>query len=159
VAGLLLVLFGVLLLVTRLVPGLRVWFSWPVAIMAVGAFLLIMGLLTRTPGLAVPASIIGGMGALLYWQNVTGNWGSWAYAWTLIPGMVGVGVVLAGLLGENPGESIRGGGVLIVISLVMFLVFGSFLGGLGMLGPYWPVLIIALGVLLLVGQFLARARQ
>ena len=159
VAGLALILLGALLLVSRLVPGFEVWLSWPLIILGVGMFLLIMGPLTGAPGMAVPACIVGGIGALLYWQNVTGNWGSWAYAWTLIPGFVGVGIVLAGLLGEKPGESIRGGGVLITISVALFLIFGSFLGGLRLLGPYWPILVIGLGVALLVGQFLFPSRQ
>jgi hypothetical protein len=37
-------------------------------------------------------------------------------------------------------------------------VFGSLFGALGMMGPYWPVLLIILGLLLLVGPLL-RARR
>jgi hypothetical protein len=107
--------------------------------------------------MAVPACIVGGIGGLLYWQNATGNWESWAYAWTLIPGFVGVGIVLSGLLGGDTQQSVRGGAWLILISLVLFTIFGSFLGGLGLLGPYWPVLLIALGLLVLVRSFF-RAR-
>ena len=39
---------------------------------------------------------------------------------------------------------------LVVISAVLFSVFGSFFGAVGYLGQYWPVLLIVLGVVLLV---------
>jgi len=159
VGGLLLIVLGILFLVARLVPAFQLWWSWPMLIMGVGVFLLVLGLATGAPGMAVPACIVGGIGCLLYWQNLSGRWDSWSFDWTLMPGFVGVGLVLAGLLGEKPGESIRAGGILLVISLAMFLVFGSFLGGPKLLGPYWPVLLVALGVLLLLGQFVARARR
>ena len=116
-----------------------------------------VGLLSWTPGLLVPACIIGGIGGLLYWQNNTGNWESWAYAWTLIPGFVGVGVLLSELLAGRVRQAVSSGGVLIIISLVMFLIFSSFLGGPSILGNYWPVLLILLGLILLA-QVLFRPR-
>jgi len=159
-AGGLLILLGLTLLAVRLVPGLQAtWFSWPLGIVGVGVFLLILGLVTGAPGLAVPAANVGGIGALLYWQNLTGRWDTWSFAWTLIPGFVGVGLVLAGLLGERPRETVRAGTVLLVISAALFLIFGSFLGGLQLLGPYWPVLLIGLGVVLLLLRLLPRSRR
>jgi len=149
-AGLVLILLGAWFLVAQLVPGLQAWISWPWIIMGVGGVLMMIGLLTGVPGLAVPACIVGGIGGLLYWQNTTGNWESWAYAWTLIPGFVGVGIVLSGLLSGETRRAVRGGGWLILISLVLFTIFGSFFGALGLAGPYWPVLLIVLGLLLLV---------
>ena len=149
VGGLVLILLGAWFLVVQWVPGLQIWFSWPLIIVGVGGLLLIIGLLTGVPGLAVPACIVGGIGGLLYWQNTTGNWESWAYAWTLTPGFVGVGIVLSWLLGGETRQSLRGGGWLILISLVLFTVFGSFFGALGLMGDYWPVLLILLGLLVL----------
>jgi hypothetical protein len=148
--GLVLILLGAWFLVAQWVPGLQVWLSWPLIIVGVGALLLIIGLLTGVPAMAVPACIVGGIGGLLYWQNATQNWESWAYAWVLIPGFVGVGIVLSGLLGGEARQSVRGGGWLILISLVLFTVFGSLFGAPGLLGPYWPVLLILLGLLVLV---------
>ena len=157
VVGLVLILLGAWFLVVQLVPGLQIWFSWPLIVVSVGVFLLLLGLLTGAPGLAVPACIVGGIGGLLYWQNATGNWESWSYMWTLIPGFVGVGVVLSGMLGRDGLQAMRGGGSLILISLVLFAIFGSFFGALGMVGDYWPVLLIALGLLML-GRSLFRSR-
>jgi hypothetical protein len=129
---------------------LQIWFSWPLTIVGVGVLLLAIGLLTGVPAMAAPACIVGGIGGLLYWQNATENRESWAYAWTLIPGFVGVGIVLSGLLGGEIRQSVSGGGWLILISLVLFTIFGSFFGALGFVGDYWPVLLILLGLLVLI---------
>ena len=154
--GVVLILLGIVFLVTQWVPGFRVWASWPLVIVGVGLALLVIGLVLGAPGMAVPACIVGGIGALLYWQNVTGHWESWAYAWTLIPGFVGVGIILAGILGGGLRKALGGGLWLILISLVLFAIFGSFLGGLNLLGPYWPVLLIVLGLFILVERLVRR---
>ena len=161
VGGTLLILLGLLFLSYQLFPGqfgwLRVEVTWPLIVVGVGLFLLVFGLLVCAPGMAVPACIVGGIGGLLYWQNLTGNWDSWAYAWALIPGFVGVGVILAGLLGEGRmRDAIDGGGTLILISAVMFAIFGSFLGGLDLLGNWWPLLLILVGLIVLVRSFFRR---
>ncbi|MBN1979505.1 MAG: hypothetical protein JW918_19080 [Anaerolineae bacterium] len=158
--GLVLILVGALIFATQLVPGWEMWFQWPLFIVGIGAVLLVIGLLTRVPAMAVPACIVAGIGGLLYYQNVTGDWNSWAYAWALIPGFLGVGIILAGLLGGRFRKPLREGGQLILISLVLFLAFGSFLGliGLGPLGQYWPVLLIALGALILFNRLIFRRR-
>lgn len=161
VLGLILVLAGAGLLAFQLVPGLDVWFNvrfeWPLIIVGVGVLMLFLGLLFGTPDMAVPATVVGGIGGLLYWQALTGRWESWAYAWTLIPGFVGLGVLLAGLFGSNTRDSIREGLRTILVSLVLFAIFGSLFGALGFLGNYWPVLLILLGLLFLV-QALTRRR-
>ena len=156
--GVTLVAIGGLLLAIRLLPALGDWadrvFDWPLIIIGVGAMLLLIGVLTNAPGMAVPAAIVSGIGGLLYWQNDTGNWESWAYAWTLIPGFVGLGIVLMGVLQGGKTENLRGGAWLMAISLFLFFLFGSFLGGGGLLGPYWPALLIVLGAYLLVRSLL-----
>ncbi len=155
--ALVLILLGAWFLAVQLVPGLQAFalnrYTWPLIIVGIGALFAVFGIVTRTPELLVPASIIGGIGGLLYWQNLTGNWESWAYAWTLIPGFVGVGVFLAGLMRGHIREAIMGGSWLILISAVLFLIFGSFLGGPVPLGAFWPVLLILLGAILLARSF------
>jgi len=154
VIGLLLIVLGGWFLAGQFVPGLKFWInaekSWPLFVIGAGLLLLVLGLLTQTAEMAIPACIVGGIGGLLYWQNTTGNWDSWAYAWTLIPGFVGVGIMLAGLLRGQGSRAFREGGGLILVSLVLFVIFGSFLGGGAVLGSYWPVLLILLGLWLLV---------
>ena len=161
--GIILILLGGLFFLGRLMPNAFDWtreFSWPLIVVGIGILLLVIGAITGAAGMAVPASIVGGIGALLYWQNTTGNWQSWAYAWTLIPGCVGVGTLLMGIL-EGKAEPIRAGLWLILISLILFAIFSAimapFVGGPVFLGRYWPVLLILLGLLLL-GQALYQRR-
>ena len=158
--GLILILIGAWFLAIQIFPNLRVWLnlslSWPVIVIGAGALLLLIGLLAGAPGMAVPAFIVGGIGGLLYYQDLTGNWSSWAYAWTLIPGFAGAGVILSGLLGNRPKRSLGEGLNLIVISLVLFLVFAAFLGGPNLFGPFWPLLIILLGLWLIIRPLFRR---
>lgn len=160
--GVILILVGALFLAFQLSPQLQLLIdwgaAWPLIIIGVGVVLLIVAVLSGVSGLAVPAAIVGGIGGLLWWQNATGNWESWAYAWALIPGFVGVGIILNGLLSGKVRDGVTAGAWLLLISLVMFFIFGSFLGGLGLLGAYWPVLLILLGFLVLMRPLL-RSRS
>ena len=158
VLGLLLILIGGWLFVSQRVPAVQNWlednFSWPMWVIGAGLLVLLLGLLTGTPGMAVPASIIAGIGGILYYQNVTDNYGSWAYMWTLIPGFVGVGTILAGLLGEHTRQNLSHGMNLVVVSGVMFLIFATFFGGLSILGDYGAaIVLILLGVYVLIRGF------
>ena len=97
--------------------------------------------------MSVPAAIVAGLGGIFYYQQVTENFSSWSYMWALIPGFVGVGTVLAGILGDNTAHNIKHGINLMVISAVLFLVFSSFFGGWTLLGSFGPaILLILLGV-------------
>jgi hypothetical protein len=151
--GILLVLLGVFLVAQQVYPPFReliqIHFTWPWIVIGVGILLFLLGLLVRAPEMSVAACVIGGIGGILYYQNSSGNWASWSYMWALIPGFVGIGILLARLLGGNAG-SFREGLDTILISGVLFLIFASFFGGLGWLGPYWPVLLIALGIYIII---------
>lgn len=161
IAGALLVLIGVFLLARQFVPSLQIWFnvwSWPFYVIAVGVLLAIIGLLTGEPDMAVPACIVGGIGCILYWQNATGNWDSWTYAWTLIPGFVGVGQIISGLFGapSKRWKMVKEGLSTLATSVVLFLIFGSFFG-FSLLGDYWPILLILVGLWTIVRALLRRS--
>ena len=153
VVGTLLILLGVFFLVTRFVPDIFDVLSWPFIVIGVGAVFAVVSLVTWTPGLMVPACIIGGIGGILYWQNATGNWETWAYAWALIPGFVGVGVALNELLEGRPLRALTEGGWPILVSLLLFFLFASFFGGLQWRGPWWAIVLIVMGVLIIVRPF------
>jgi hypothetical protein len=157
--GVLLIVLGVLFLAGQLFPELYSWvgeLTWPLIIVGVGVFLFILGLLVGAPDMAVPACIVGGIGLLLYWQNSTNDWQSWAYVWTLIPGFAGLGNVLTGILTGN-GKTVRGGLWTVLVSIVLFAIFSSIFrpmfGQPTILGQYWPLLLILLGVILLLQAF------
>ena len=161
--GLLLILIGGWMVVTRQVPSIQEWldnnFIWPMWVIGAGALVFLIGLITGNPGMAIPASIIAGIGGILYYQETTNNYSSWSYMWTLIPGFVGVGEILAGLLGERTRRNLSSGLRNLVVSAVMFLAFGTFLGGLSILGDYGaPILIILLGVYVLARGFMRGSR-
>lgn len=159
--GILLILVGGWLLAAQFFPQLKFWntidLPWPFWIVVLGAALLVLGLLTGNPEMAVPATIVTGIGGILWYQSLSGDWGSWIYLWALIPGFVGVGILLAGLLEGSFRARLSNGLWLIVISLVLVTVFG-FLFGSGMISIYWPVALIAIGLLLLVQPLLRRQR-
>lgn len=149
--GIILILLGAWFIAQRSIPELAAFverFSeWPFTIIGVGVLLLLLGLILGAPGMAVPAAIVAGIGGILYYQNLTGDWDSWSYMWALIPGFVGVGVALQGLLGESTRHNLRRGLNLMVISAVLFLVFSAFFGGWNLLGNYGPsILLILLGI-------------
>ena len=161
IIGILLILIGGWLVVTRQVPVMQDWlennFTWPMWTIGAGLLVLLIGLITGAPGMAVPASIIAGIGGILYYQNSTDDFGSWSYMWALIPGFVGIGTILAGLLGENTRANLAHGLNLLAISAVLFLVFGTFFGGLASLGDYGAaILLILLGLYLLMRGFAQR---
>ena len=159
--GLALILLGVVFLIAQVMPEQFTWLNpernWPLIVIGVGLLLFIIGLLTGAPAMAVPACIVGGIGGILYFQNATGNWESWSYAWTLIPGFVGVGVVLSGLLSGRSGKALQEGGGSILVSMVLFAIFGSIFGAADFAIPVWPIMLIAVGVIMLI-RTIVRSR-
>ncbi|MDI7277316.1 MAG: hypothetical protein QME94_15170 [Anaerolineae bacterium] len=158
IAGaLLLIVLGAALLVAEFTPGWQHLISgerdWPLSVIAVGVLLLVIGFIAGAPGMAVPGCVVGGIGGLLYWQNATHQWESWAYAWALIPGFVGIGLLLSALL-QWRSDELKAGAWLVFISLALFSIFASAFGGISIFGPYWPALLIALGLVLLLRSLL-----
>lgn len=77
--------------------------------------------------------------------------------WALIPGFIGVGTILQGLLGENTGHNLKRGLNLMVVSAVLFLVFAAFLGGWNILGEFGPAVLLILLGLWVLGSGLYRS--
>ena len=162
--GIILILLGGWLVAAKQIPELQSWLTynyvWPMWVIGAGAIILIIGMLVGAPGMAVPACIVAGVGGILYYQNATNNFSSWSYLWTLIPGFVGVGSILAGLLGDNTCHNLSQGINALVTSAVLFLIFATVLGGLKLLGSYGlPVILILLGVYIIArGLFRNKER-
>lgn len=154
--GVVLILLGLVFLATRLLPGLELVIGWPWIVIGVGAALLVIGLLTGVPDMAVPGCIVGGIGGILYYQNLTNDWTSWSYMWALIPAFVGVGMLVAALLGGRSRYAIREGIRTLLVGIVLFVVFGSFFGAFSWLGVYWPLVLVGAGVLILIENFFKR---
>ncbi|MDF1514282.1 MAG: hypothetical protein P1S60_10785 [Anaerolineae bacterium] len=156
-SGLLLILIGLAFVSAQVFPGIREYisleFTWPMILIVIALGLLVLGALTGTVDMVVPTCILGGIGTILYFQNAgIITWQSWAFLWTLIPGFAGLGVTLAGFLKWKKSEIFDGLKTMLV-SAVMFLVFGSLLGD--MLGfvpfkQFLPILLIVLGLFMFI---------
>lgn len=159
--GVLLILLGGWFLLDRTVPAFHDFFSkyteWPVNLLLIGGVIFVLGLVLGSPGMSVPAAIVAGIGGIFYYQQANGDYGSWSYMWTLIPGFVGVGSVLAGLLGDNTSHNLKRGMNMIVFSAVLFLVFSAFFGGWTILGSYGPAILLILLGLYVLGSGLYRS--
>jgi peptidoglycan/LPS O-acetylase OafA/YrhL len=143
-------------LVPKLDEIINIQYQWPMSIIGVGVLLFVLGLLTRNPGTSIPACIVGGIGGILYYTNSTGQWGAWAYLWTLIPGFVGIGIILSTLLGGEERTGYREGLRLIVISVIMFIIFFMLLSGQGNIIRFWPILVILAGIWIIVQTFFRK---
>lgn len=154
--GVILVLLGAWFLADRSLPAFHELFArymqWPFTLVVIGAGLLILGLVLGSPGMAVPAAIVAGIGGIFIYQDATNDYASWSYMWTLILGFIGIGSMLAGLLGDNTRHNLSRGFNLVVISAVLFLVFSSFLGGWQLLGSYGPAIVLILLGLWVLGR-------
>jgi len=161
VAGVTLVVVGILLLVGRIFGVSLERFLWPFYIIVPGVLLFVFALAMKDSGegVAIAGSIVTMVGLVLLYQNTTDHWQSWAYAWALVaPTSIGLGQMVYGSLKgrEHIVKSGLGlakiGGIIFVIGAVFFeLVIG--ISGFGYIG--WPVLLIGAGVLLLLRNLLS----
>ena len=162
--GILLILIGGWYLAVQLFEPLEDWLDnfaeWPFLIIGLGLLFLVTAIVSGVSGLAIPGTIISGIGGIFYYQNYYNDWESWAYAWTLIIGFVGIGVFIMHLLEGNFRKAVSEGGNTILNSAVLFLIFGSFFRAIfdqdPFLGDYWPLLLIFAGLWMLVRPFLRR---
>jgi hypothetical protein len=156
IVGIVIIAVGALLLARPYLPYQLDIFQGNFVLIVLGAIFLLLALFSGRNGLAVPGSILAGIGVILYVQELPGNMLNWSYAWTLIPGFVGVGVLLSGLLDRSQPHFDSGGLVLLAISVAGFLMFGGALGLGWDAAQYWPVLLIVAGVAVLFSALFKR---
>lgn len=161
VGGLLLIGLGVLFLLGQFVR-FDIWhYLWPFFIVGFG-LLFFAGMIAggkEAGALAIPGSLFTMLGLLFLYQNTLNHWASWAYAWALLaPTSVGIGLMIYGRWSDKPGLY-QPGWLLTIIGLAIFLLMGAFfellVGIAGFASPgrvLWPVVLILVGVLLLVGR-------
>jgi protein-S-isoprenylcysteine O-methyltransferase Ste14 len=133
--------------------------TWPLYVIAPGVALVTLGLTQRHgSGLTIFGSIVTMVGLVLFYQNATDHWESWAYAWALVgPGGSGIGMLLYGTR-SGDRKMARDGFWTILTALGIFAVGLIFFEGIiGISGerlplPNWvlPVAVIVIGVLVLV---------
>lgn len=160
--GLILILLGVWFIAQQQVPALKEWVAlymdWPLNIVAIGGVILLIGILLGAPGMAIPASIVAGVGGILYYQQRFEDYQSWSYMWTLVIGFIGVGQVLSGLLGSGRRE-ISSGLNTIVVSAVLFVIFAAIFGKLTILGSFGHAILLILLGIWVIARGLWRGRR
>jgi hypothetical protein len=162
-AGVILIGVGLLSVVGQVLDGFHVldhiWhFTWPFFVIGFG-MLFFVGMFAggkSTGGLAIPGSIITAVGLMLFYQNLTNHWESWAYGWTVILMAVGLGIFIMGAYQDN--EDRRQAGLKVLkLGLVMFVIFGAFFELLfstfspfGLRRFVFPLMLIAFGAYLVI---------
>jgi len=143
--------------------------GWPYFVIIPGVALLIASLVRTPPhgvGLAIAGSIVTTVGAVLFYQQATGHWESWAYAWALVgPGGAGLGMLVYGLIfGQR--DLLAAGARLVAIAAAIFAVgywyFETiFASGRAPLefGEWWPVVVVGVGLFALVAGLLSRGSR
>jgi hypothetical protein len=167
--GVLLIVMGALFFVGQAVGFELGRFGWPF-------FVIIPGLALSGVGLAAGGSTgervtplgaaVTMVGVILLYQNTVDHVESWAYAWALVfPTSTGLGQIVYGSLKGRDDMVVTGrrlaliGAALFVAGAFFFeLVVGISGFGLGLDGFGWPLGLVIVGIVLLVGGFLYRRR-
>ena len=153
VGGAVLIAFGLLVLAGQVFRGFNWGFLWPFIIIAIGAvfFVAMFAGGKQTSGFAIPGSIVGGIGLMLLFQNITNHWESMSYFWTLIIIFVGVGIYIMGWYGGYANQKKSGMGVM-KVGLILFIIFGAFFELIfsSFNNLLFPILLILLGGYLIV---------
>jgi len=167
--------FGILLVVIGLAFLLLEQFSfdfgrygWPVYVIAPGLVLLLIGLAIPHEGglgAAIPGGIITAVGLVLAYQEASGAYAVWAYAWAVVaPGSVGVTLTLYGLIHRRM-DLLDAGLRTAATGLGLFVGFGLFFENvMGLdeghstmvLRNALPVMAICIGVIIVIINLIPR---
>jgi hypothetical protein len=135
--------------------------GWPLFVIIPGVLLLILAVGlggSAGEGLSVVGAMVTVVGLILFYQDRTGHWATWAYAWALVaPGSIGLGQIIFGLV-HGKRELIRSGIDTLIAGLSIFVVLGLFLelviglSGFRVRGGRYilPAVLIGLGVISLI---------
>jgi hypothetical protein len=169
VAGFVLIALGLLALAGQVFRGFPFWsYLWPFIIIGFGS-LFFVGMFAggkSLAGLAIPGTIIGGLGLMMFLQNLTSYWESWSYSWTVILVLVGLGIFIMGLYSED--EHRRQAGIKVMkVGAILFVIFGGFFELIfSAFRPYgvqqylFPLLLVVVGgYLVIVRSGLFTSRQ
>lgn len=153
VFAIILIGMGALMLVLNLIPGMSFAKTWPIIffVLAAGFFIPPMVWREGRKGLSalfIPGSIMLVLGLIFIYCTMTNDWVFWAYGWTLIPGGVGLGILLASWYGGWGQATTLVGIWMCIISLMVFGLFGALFGKAALKALGSILLILGGGVLL-----------
>ena len=154
-------LIGILLLLGELFQISFGHLLWPLFIIVPGVVVFLSSFSMGKGGdaIAIVGGILTSVGVVLFLQNMTGFWASWAYAWSLIaPTSIGVSQMIYGAIKKRESQ-VKNGWEITKVGLIIFavgLIFFELILGLSGFGldtfglPVIPVVLIGLGVLTLI---------
>ena len=149
VGGALLVALGLFALSMRFLRFVDWGLLWSIMVIGFGVLFFVAMLAggKQLVVLAIPGSLISGMGLILLFQNITGHWELMSYAWTLIILFIGVGIYVMGWQAEDEKQKEAGWRV-IKAGFVLFIIFGTFFEIIFSSSNqiFFPLLLIALGM-------------
>jgi hypothetical protein len=155
IGGAVLIAFGLLSLAGQVFRNFNWGFFWPFIVIGIGAlfFVAMFAGGKQTAGFAIPGSIVGGIGLVLLFQNITSHWESMSYFWTLIIMFVGAGIYIMGLHGGDVNHKKSGMGVM-KVGLILFIIFGTFFEVIfsGFSNTLFPIMLILLGGYLILNR-------
>ena len=153
IGGALLIAFGLLSLAGNIFRWVDWGLLWPFIVIGIGAlfFVAMFAGGKSAAGFAVPGSIVGGIGLVLFYENVTQHWEMMSYFWTLIIFFVGLGIYIMGLYGENEAQRKSGSGVM-KVGVILFIIFGALFESIfsSFTNMIFPILLILLGLYLVL---------
>jgi hypothetical protein len=119
-------------------------FHWTMVLVGSGLLFILPGLNTPFRKFFIPGILLTGLGLILSYQRMSGDWVSWSYVWALIPGLTGLGILASAE--KNPKVQLAGQ-IILWISTILYLVFAVIYANAWQFYRYWPVLLIFLGVI------------
>lgn len=151
--GVVLILVGFVLTLIEFSPAFEALFArimgWELALVFGGGLALVFGWLNNIPELVILGVTALGLGGLQFYFRSTGEMVPWKYAWTVIPFLAGVGILVATVVSPTARYRRSTGANLAMAGLVLFVVFSVIFGDFRW-ARYWPLALIALGMALVV---------
>jgi hypothetical protein len=158
VLAVMLIATGVIILVVRRFGGAAETL-WPLFIIIPGVALAALATTGtwQSKAAAATGSVIAGIGVILWVQEITDYYQSWAYAWALLPAFAGLGLFLVGYREGDESAQTTGRGLMqwgVVGFFVLAAAFEALIFHERVIAGGWvlPIILIAAGAFLLFGS-------
>ena len=158
ILGTFLIAIGLIYLVLNFIPGLNPGDTWPIIFFILAAGFYAPAFLWKSAqrglaGLFIPGSIMLALGLIFTYDVLTEDWASWAYAWLLIPGGVGLGLWLGSTVGQWGKGATQTGLWMMAVTVGLFAIFATIFAASEAMRLLGPVVIILAGAFILFRVF------
>lgn len=155
IAGAILIAFGLLSLAGQVFRTLNLSFLWPLVVILMGSFFFVAMFAAGkgSSALAIPGSLISGIGLVMLVQSITHHWASMSYFWTLIILFIGTGITIMGWHSGDAKQKESGLRVM-KVGFILFVIFGTFFEMIfsNFNNLIFPILLIVAGAFLVLSR-------